>query len=38
MSEDVVNNPKHYNKQGIEVIEVIEAYTPNSPHLANVLK
>jgi hypothetical protein len=38
MSEDVVNNPKHYNKQGIEVIEVIEAYTPDSPHLANVLK
>jgi len=35
---DDVNNPTHYNKQGIEVIDVIEAYTPNSPHLANVLK
>ena len=35
---DEVNKPAHYNKQGIEVIEVIEAYTPDSPHLANVLK
>lgn len=35
---DAVNEPAHYNKQGIEVIDVIEAYTPNSPHLANVLK
>lgn len=35
---DPVNKPSHYNQAGIEVIEVIETYTPNSPHLANVLK
>lgn len=38
MTEDNVNRPAHYNKNGIEVIDVIETYTPNSPHLANVLK
>jgi hypothetical protein len=35
---DEVNNPSHYNQNGIEVIDVIETYTPDSPHLANVLK
>ena len=35
---DTVNNPEHYNRNGIEVIDVIETYTPNSPQLANVLK
>jgi len=38
MTHDNVNNPDHYNRAGIEVIDVIETYTPNSPHLANVLK
>jgi hypothetical protein len=38
MTHDAVNNPTHYNKNGIEVIDVIETYTPDSPHLANVLK
>jgi hypothetical protein len=34
---DDVNNPEHYNQQGIEVIDVIEAY--NLPyHLGNVIK
>jgi len=37
MSDDV-NFPTHYNQKGIEVIDVIEAYTPDSPHLANVIK
>ena len=35
---DMVNHPEHYNKQGIEVIDVIEAYHPNNYHLANALK
>jgi hypothetical protein len=34
---DDVNNPSHYNKQGIEVIDVIEAYATDF-RLANVLK
>jgi len=38
MTEDNINNPDHYNRNGIEVIDVIETYTPESPHLANVLK
>lgn len=38
MTHDPVENPEHYNRAGIEVIDVIETYTPNSPHLANVLK
>lgn len=38
MSEDVVNKPRHYNQNGIEVIDVIETYAPDSPHLANVIK
>lgn len=35
---DEVNNPQHYNQNGIEVIDVIETYTPDNPRLANVLK
>lgn len=27
---DVVNNPKHYQKNGMEVIDIIEAFTPDS--------
>jgi hypothetical protein len=38
MTHDEVNAPQHYNVNGIEVIDVIETYTPDSPHLANVLK
>ena len=34
---DDVNNPEHYNKQGIEVIDVIEAYELPY-HLGNVIK
>jgi hypothetical protein len=34
---DDVNNPQHYNKQGIEVIDVIEAYELPY-HLGNVIK
>jgi hypothetical protein len=34
---DEVNNPDHYNKQGIEVIDVIEAYELPY-HLGNVIK
>ena len=37
MSDDV-NSPGHYNKQGIEVIEVIEAYAKHDFRLANVIK
>ena len=40
---DVVNNPKHYNRGGLECIEAIEAMTEKmsgdiAPHAANVLK
>jgi len=40
---DDVNNPKHYNRGGLECIEAIEAMTENmsgdiAPHAANVLK
>ena len=27
---DMVNNPKHYQKNGMEVIDIIEAFTPDS--------
>jgi hypothetical protein len=40
---DEVNNPKHYNRGGLECIEAIEAMTEKmsgdiAPHAANVLK
>jgi len=35
---DDVNNPKHYNQNGIEVIDVIETYAKSDFRLANVLK
>ena len=40
---DDVNNPKHYNRGGLECIEAIEAMTEKmsgdiAPHAANVLK
>lgn len=38
MSEDVVNNPSHYNQNGIEVIDVIETYAKSDFRLANVIK
>lgn len=34
---NLVNNPKHYNQNGIEVIDVIEAYNLNF-RLGNVIK
>ena len=34
---NLVNNPSHYNKNGIEVIDVIEAYNLNF-RLGNVIK
>jgi hypothetical protein len=36
--KDMVNNPAHYNRAGVEVIDVIEAYHPDSYHLGNALK
>lgn len=36
--QDMVNSPPHYNKAGIEVIDVIEAYAPTNYHLGNVIK
>lgn len=36
--KDMVNHPAHYNKQGIEVIDVIEAYSLGNYHLGNVIK
>ena len=38
MTHDKVNSPAHYNKGGIEVIDVIETYTKTDFRLANVLK
>lgn len=35
---DDVNEPSHYNKNGIEVIDVIETYAKTDFRLANVLK
>ena len=35
---DEVNNPVHYNQNGIEVIDVIETYAKHDFRLANVLK
>ena len=35
---DEVNNPSHYNQNGIEVIDVIETYAKDDFRLANVLK
>ena len=35
---DPVNNPSHYNQNGIEVIDVIETYAKHDFRLANVLK
>ena len=35
---DEVNNPSHYNQNGIEVIDVIETYAKHDFRLANVLK
>lgn len=31
-------NPEHYKTNGLEAIEVIEAFFMHSPHLANVFK
>lgn len=36
--DDPVNHPKHYNRCGVEVIDVIEAYAPANYHLGNVIK
>ena len=35
---DEVNEPTHYNQNGIEVIEVIETYAKDDFRLANVIK
>lgn len=35
---DMVVSPAHYRSKGMEVIDVIEAFVPTSPHLANVVK
>ena len=35
---DAVCSPKHYRANGMEVIDVIEAFVPQNPHLANVVK
>jgi len=35
---DPVNSPRHYNRNGIEVIDVIETYAKSDFRLANVLK
>ena len=35
---DPVNNPAHYNLNGIEVIDVIETYVKDDYRLGNVLK
>jgi len=35
---DPVNNPAHYNQNGIEVIDVIETYAKEDFRLANVIK
>jgi len=35
---DPVNNPSHYNQNGIEVIDVIETYAKDDFRLANVIK
>lgn len=35
---DPVDNPSHYNKGGIEVIDVIETYAKSDFRLANVIK
>ena len=35
---DPVNNPSHYNQNGIEVIDVIETYAKEDFRLANVIK
>lgn len=35
---DPVNNPGHYNQNGIEVIDVIETYAKSDFRLANVIK
>jgi len=36
--KEEVDHPKHYNKTSIEVIDVIEAFVPDSFNLGNVLK
>ena len=33
-----VIDPSHYHSGGIEVIEVIEAFFPDDPHLSHALK
>lgn len=38
VSDDMVNSPPHYNKAGIEVIDVIETYWPTNYHMGNVIK
>jgi hypothetical protein len=35
---DPVNNPSHYNQNGLEVIDVIETYAKDDFRLANVIK
>ncbi len=38
MTHDPVNNPSHYNQNGLEVIDVIETYAKDDFRIANVLK
>jgi hypothetical protein len=38
LMNDAVNNPTHYNQNGIEVIDVIETYAKGDFRLANVIK
>lgn len=35
---DMVEHPPHYNQFGIEVVDILEMYFPNNPHLWNAGK
>ncbi len=35
---DMVNHPAHYNQFGIEVVDILETYFPDNPHLWNAGK
>ena len=36
--EEMVNHPKHYQANGLEAIDVLEAFFPHSPLLWNAAK
>lgn len=36
--KDMINNPPHYNQFGVEVVDILEMYFPNNPHLWNAGK